>query len=825
MVAPSSDVSEAIRLALNGVHVNLTGPRGSELPSVLDEVGAALESRGLGVIRLDGSPSLATTTLAPVRLAMPEVVGDARDHATVIDRFSRHVADLKSAVLVVSNIDAVDPFTLRAIEAGVRRGRATLVSSLTTATAAFPDVQIHPHTRLMIRRLTHLELTSWLAALTDHPIEQELVTRIYLDSGGSPAFARALWESAVRENLVVLDEGWWRLFAAELWTPQVSFAVERELSSLTNDLSECLRHVHLAGAPSVAEVVGRFPLRTLSGLEREGLLGVVRAGFDEPVFVVIPPVVSRHLDAEAGDLVMRRDDAVDGVTQTEAIAALELDRATQVRVTVSRARFDAEPSAAHAIELVNALWARWVPFQEVASVFAAAQMGEDEDDDFTLRVLHALWLAFGEGRPQEGSALLVEAEPTLPERLRRYAAAHRIMIDMHWGGMTEEVHSLLGSLRESDFDDGPVGAFARLTVASACLAAGRPAQALELLGEDPQEAELSPFWTVVYGQAAMAVDDPAGAISAASSALDRARAALDAPGVFCAGSLLVSAHMFLGNWAQAQAISRAIRVIGRPNLHAMPIYRPAVGIQAIVFAEDGDLDAASGLMRRAIRAGDRAPLALIQQPMPDVVRLLAERRYDELAEALATAAQAARASGSEAPSTTLWAFALANNPWLYERSPATGPGSQLFAYERFRRFISELVSDDMERARIATESLPECTFAYLAAVALVHASRRSARTDPARSAEYLRLMENLCERLSIAPPAKVIDGPVPVLGLTPRELEVATLAARLTNREIGERLGISERTVDHHVSNALQKTSARNRHELSALVARIRRDW
>lgn len=131
----------------------------------------------------------------------------------------------------------------------------------------------------------------------------------------------------------------------------------------------------------------------------------------------------------------------------------------------------------------------------------------------------------------------------------------------------------------------------------------------------------------------------------------------------------------------------------------------------------------------------------------------------------------------------------------------------------------------MDRARVAAETLPESTFAYLAAVALVHASSRFARTDPSRAAEYLQLMENLCARLSIAPPAKVMEGPAPVLGLTARELEVATMAARLTNREIAERLGISERTVDHHVSNALQKTAARNRHELSALVMRVRRDW
>ncbi len=42
--------------------------------------------------------------------------------------------------------------------------------------------------------------------------------------------------------------------------------------------------------------------------------------------------------------------------------------------------------------------------------------------------------------------------------------------------------------------------------------------------------------------------------------------------------------------------------------------------------------------------------------------------------------------------------------------------------------------------------------------------------------------------------------------LSPRELEVARLAAQnLTNREIGERLFLSPRTVEIHIGRALRK--------------------
>lgn len=48
--------------------------------------------------------------------------------------------------------------------------------------------------------------------------------------------------------------------------------------------------------------------------------------------------------------------------------------------------------------------------------------------------------------------------------------------------------------------------------------------------------------------------------------------------------------------------------------------------------------------------------------------------------------------------------------------------------------------------------------------------------------------------------------------LSDRELEVVELvAAGLTNQEISEKLAISKRTVDNHISNILTKTATDNR--------------
>jgi ATP/maltotriose-dependent transcriptional regulator MalT len=85
------------------------------------------------------------------------------------------------------------------------------------------------------------------------------------------------------------------------------------------------------------------------------------------------------------------------------------------------------------------------------------------------------------------------------------------------------------------------------------------------------------------------------------------------------------------------------------------------------------------------------------------------------------------------------------------------------------------------------------------------------------------LLERLRERgargLPRGPRARTRANPA---GLTPRELEVLALVADgLRNAEIAQRLVLSAKTVDHHVSAILRKLEVRTRGEAGAAAERL----
>lgn len=103
----------------------------------------------------------------------------------------------------------------------------------------------------------------------------------------------------------------------------------------------------------------------------------------------------------------------------------------------------------------------------------------------------------------------------------------------------------------------------------------------------------------------------------------------------------------------------------------------------------------------------------------------------------------------------------------------------------------------------------------LAAVAARSAARRGDRRSANRWSERAAALHAQCPALAVTT-LTVVRAESGTTPLSVRERDVATLAAGgLTSREIGERLGISVRTVEQHLASCFAKLNVNNRSELA----------
>jgi DNA-binding CsgD family transcriptional regulator len=208
---------------------------------------------------------------------------------------------------------------------------------------------------------------------------------------------------------------------------------------------------------------------------------------------------------------------------------------------------------------------------------------------------------------------------------------------------------------------------------------------------------------------------------------------------------------------------------------------------------------------------------------------------DRIAQADSARAEAAWLAGDQGTvaSLTNGALALAidrHDPW------AVGE----IAYWRWRAGLRDVLAARLAAEPYglsiagdwaqAAERWREIGCPYEAALALADADDEAALRQamdelqqlgarPAAAFVARRLRERGVRGVPRGPRPRTRENPA---GLTARELEVlALLAGGLRNAQIAERLVVSEKTVDHHVSAILRKLDVRTRGEASAQATRL----
>ena len=245
-------------------------------------------------------------------------------------------------------------------------------------------------------------------------------------------------------------------------------------------------------------------------------------------------------------------------------------------------------------------------------------------------------------------------------------------------------------------------------------------------------------------------------------------------------------HRLLGEFEQAGACYREASAVGRD---------PQPGLALLRLRQGRAGDAAQAIDRAVSEATEpvsRSPLLAAY-----VEIMLAADRVDDAAKVASELSDLAASLGS---------------PMLHAVARRAA-GSVRLAKNDARGSLADL--------RRASDGFRELEAPYeVACTAVLIGTARAALGDTEGAALEFDSARATYERLGARPDLTRVPGQASA-GLTAREIQVLRLVAQgETNRSIGASLGLSERTVDRHVSNILAKLDVPSRTAATALASR-----
>lgn len=860
----TSAAADAIRrwVAL-GRDVVVRGDDGSGRTRALERVLADASRRG--------------TPAVLVRAGGPSPLAALRGQASVLaDRLPADPAALtawlvdelrgRRAVLLVDDLDEVDAASAEVLAQALRLTSAAFVATTSAdlarevspvvarlvADRAPAEVRLPPLGFQGVARL--------LARVLRGPADVALTSSVTARSGGNPRVVVALADAARHAGVVRQVQGRWhkvgslddvpvdavayamlaRLGPAEAealemlaWTGPVPLPVAESVldpAVLTGLVDRGrLRTYRTPGAPDTVSV---FPPALAAAL-RSRLTEDRRRRLTERVAAEVGPQATPFSDGAppAADRLLRGDESTR--RWTADLAGLLQERGS-AEESARRTRWQTDPTVAHAVRYLAVLLRRRADAQVAAVLAGTERSAEDDPDDLAQLALDEIRWAGWRG----------EGPEAIGRRMRATGVAGApglVLQDARLGAAREAAAATTAAGAGSGAGDDPVPEAAgphpppgtppllrrwfAVARASGFLDAGRPDLALAACEADdgaaPREADVPDDGRPgrdpagppaagygsdvdhhrdgVRGEALLALGRIDEAARHAGRLLDRAFDDLDLVGIRVHSCVLAEALLLGGDADAAWGVVGASLRLGPGGPLDNAFYRRTLSVGAEILARRGSTDVAEVLLDElaatpsgvrpavyALGAVGHAALAAARGERPDAEPLWDRgcRYADE---------------GLVAPALTCWLV----RPAVYDAERlavvrSAAGACRLPLLEPNLRLHEAWAAGDQDGVVAAVPEVRLDPAGLVAAAVATLDRERAARVEPTAGRPEPDATEPRREALSA------------------REREVAAMVGGgMTNREIAERLYLSVRTVENHVSNVLHKLGVDRRAELA----------
>lgn len=818
-----------------GRDVLLRGDRGSGKTTVLELLLADASRRGAHGMLLRAGGSGPLSALLDHASAPRRTVDESALAAWLTEELSG-----RRALLLVDDVDRADARSLAVLRRVLGRTTCVLVASTTvdplrTPTPAMREVLLErAPAEVRVPPFGFRAVAGLLTAVLGAPAEAGLTSSVMAQTGGNPRAVAALSDAARAAGALRRVDGMWvdDGTLAEVPVDAVAYVYLSDLRTELVETLELLSSIGPVPARVAAQLLDRDVLAELIESGRVVSHDVSDCG---EMLGVAPPVLARALRERTSPY--RRRQLADRVSArtgpdfaphrpphdelsavllgdaagesdaywrwTAELAGLVHERAT-VEEAARRSAWLVAPSLRTANAYLAMLMRR--PAVELLEAVFAGTRAADCDGD-TERMVFAYYRARWQGwrgtASRDVDADLEQDDGHLGPLLRLRDMKTEVLRQLASGRDPDEIVA-------DPLPEVPVRLFRgwpAVVRAAALLEGGRPGHAVQVclagdLGQDA-EPEVRHYLAALRGEALAMCGRLAEAERWQRRMLDTACAEVDPLGIRVHACVLAEVLYLSGEPASAwRVVSTALR-LGAAGPIETTFHRRGMTVAAVLQAHSGN----STLARVLLRELDKTPKTY--QPLVRSLRVLAR---------VATVAASGDAEGA---SETAWEAGLryaeagllqpALLTWVGGPAPLTPARVAIVRgvlsctdvplLEPYVRLLLGIAESD--RTAVAA-ALPD--------------TRALVAPGLAQQAEMIMGLDDaaLAARARVVPVTTTRRGGPRDEPLSTREHEVAVLARDgCTNRQIADRLGLSVRTVENHMSRALRKLGLVSRSALA----------
>ncbi len=844
------EVQQALDYVARGINVRIVGQSGSGRTSVAKRVAESLEKSGATVHFLTGLRTHRRVAFGGVNSVVMDVRVGSLGVLGVADVFTAHLLKPGLQVVIVDDIEFIDNESLAVLEAALARTGRPLVVTMGEprmySSAQATAVSRGPEAEVQLNPLRYEQAGELISQALGAPADANVIARILAKSAGNPRLIVRIVETAILSNQLKLHNGNWALTSDALWNDHLRGTVETLLEGLGAEEINALHAMALAGATPLEALQDVIHPDVLDALERRGFVSLMEDQYRVLTAAINPPIIAdyfgnhskpnerrilrkriaRVLNAlpyvPGGDAAepnpldrVLRDIRSESNTDAAATARHFQDR-IHMRERAFYDRWEADRSLTNAIPVLRTYWGSPIDSHRISIVLDHTQLTSGSPiEALFFTMTKALWGIHSGQNVHVAASGLRELGRRHPELINEVEMA-ALFLQATYDRVPPDLQRIF-----SNNDAGHRHGISAVVRGMIELYRFNPTAALAAV-DSVADSDVEPFPRIRPFIRAMALFASGRAEEALFYALERrteARRALDQFGVVTSSYAAAQSLVYLGYLDEAEYLMSGVFAMGRPGLLIDSLYDAMLRLAGLKTATTAPVPAGTLASHAKRGAADIGPLPGTGKGVFDLIskRPVDPEAFDRRAARLIKR-QIDQGFVLEAVMCALLCTCLLPGRKVVELLRTALQMSDTPSHGQLMAMATAVVGQDHRSLGALVNRYEPDDDLYAVGMLLRGAFTRcvllndlvlAAAMDRAYSA-FANRFPALNDVLSFSPGD--------YMTLTVREIEVAALAGHRSNVEIAQQLGISTRTVENHISNALRKTGAATRNSLFELV-------